>query len=47
LQCEVGSRVDVRVGGNFFYEETNNNDALLIAGGVGINPLLSILRHRR
>ena len=46
-ECKVGSHVAVRVGGNFFYKETNNKNVLLVAGGVGINPLLSILRHRR
>ncbi|XP_076810147.1 oxidoreductase NAD-binding domain-containing protein 1-like isoform X1 [Clavelina lepadiformis] len=46
-QCEVGSGVDIRVGGNFHYQSTANKDLLLIAGGVGINPLLSIFRHRR
>lgn len=38
----------VRVGGEFFFDpqpaDASRNLAL-IAGGVGINPLLSILRH--
>ena len=38
----------MRVGGDFFYDPTPSSaprDLLLIAGGVGINPLFSILRH--
>ena len=48
LQCSVGDQLQIRVGGDFFYapltpDETTN--LLLIAGGVGINPLISMLRH--
>lgn len=38
----------IRVGGDFHYSPTTNQnlaDLLLIAGGVGINPLLSVLFH--
>ena len=47
LQCEVGSIVMLKAGGDFFYD-TDDRDVtrkplLLLAGGVGINPLLSIL----
>lgn len=38
----------VRVGGDFFFDpqpEDASRNLVLIAGGVGINPLLSILRH--
>ena len=51
-KAKVGSNVAFRVGGNFHYpnqitksvETTNSNghDLLLVAGGVGINPLASI-----
>jgi len=43
----VGSQVQIRVGGDFFYDPVTSrgHDLLLIAGGVGINPLLSILNH--
>lgn len=46
-QCTVGSQVSLRVGGDFFYDDANHGelDLLLIAGGVGINPLLSIINH--
>lgn len=38
----------MRVGGNFYFDPKfgePNPDLLLIAGGVGINPLYSIIRH--
>lgn len=38
----------VRVGGEFFFDPQPadaSRNLVLIAGGVGINPLLSILRH--
>ncbi|XP_061598718.1 oxidoreductase NAD-binding domain-containing protein 1 [Cololabis saira] len=46
--CTVGSRVDMRVGGDFFFDPSPSDpsvDLLLVAGGVGINPLYSILLH--
>lgn len=48
LQCILDSEVAVRVGGEFFFHpqpEDASRNLVLIAGGVGINPLLSILRH--
>ena len=47
-QCTVGSRVAMRVGGDFFFNPTPSDPSvhlLLVAGGVGINPLYSILLH--
>ncbi|KAB1283784.1 Oxidoreductase NAD-binding domain-containing protein 1 [Camelus dromedarius] len=47
-QCALGSEVAVRVGGEFFFDPQPadaSRNLVLIAGGVGINPLLSILRH--
>ncbi|XP_051246024.1 oxidoreductase NAD-binding domain-containing protein 1 isoform X2 [Dicentrarchus labrax] len=46
--CTVGSRVAVRTGGDFFFDPSPSDpsvDLLLVAGGVGINPLYSILLH--
>ena len=54
MQCRPNSNVAIKVGGNFFFDPaefaatTPGNDPssiLLIAGGVGINPLVSILRE--
>ncbi|XP_076986165.1 oxidoreductase NAD-binding domain-containing protein 1 [Tamandua tetradactyla] len=47
-QCALDSEVALRVGGEFFFDpqpEDASRNLVLIAGGVGINPLLSILRH--
>uniref|UniRef100_A0A8C5E318 Oxidoreductase NAD-binding domain-containing protein 1 n=2 Tax=Gouania willdenowi TaxID=441366 RepID=A0A8C5E318_GOUWI len=46
--CAVGSSVAMRVGGDFFFDPSPSDpsvDLLLVAGGVGINPLYSILLH--
>ena len=48
LQCCVGSKVHMRVGGDFYFDPKPGDscpDLLLIAGGVGINPIYSIVRH--
>lgn len=48
LQCQAGDKVKLRVGGDFYYDpqpHTEDRDLLLIAGGVGINPLFSMLQH--
>ncbi|MEE6466005.1 hypothetical protein FKM82_006790 [Ascaphus truei] len=47
-QCSLGSEVALRVGGEFFFDPQPSDspvDLVLIAGGVGINPLFSILLH--
>jgi ferredoxin-NADP reductase len=49
--CEVlvpGDRVEVRgpIGGYFVWEAGNGGPLLLVAGGSGVVPLMSILRHR-
>ncbi|XP_057593858.1 oxidoreductase NAD-binding domain-containing protein 1 isoform X3 [Hippopotamus amphibius kiboko] len=47
-QCTLDSEVAVRVGGEFCFDPQPadaSRNLVLIAGGVGINPLLSILRH--
>ena len=48
MQCSVGDELKIRVGGDFFYAPPTPNctaNLLLIAGGVGINPLISMLQH--
>ena len=38
----------MRVGGDFYYSpgpDTGHRDLLLLAGGVGVNPLYSMLQH--
>lgn len=47
-KCTLDSEVAVRVGGEFFFDPQPTDaprNLVLIGGGVGINPLLSILRH--
>lgn len=44
--CQVGDQVQIRVGGDFYFDPPSNSsipDLIFIAGGVGINPLLSIM----
>ncbi|NXY91069.1 OXND1 protein, partial [Alcedo cyanopectus] len=46
--CTLDSEVALRVGGDFFFDPQPGDspvELVLIAGGVGINPLLSILLH--
>lgn len=43
---KVGDKLAIRAGGDFFYDPSTTEkmpNLTLIAGGVGINPLLSIL----
>lgn len=44
----VGDRVEVRgpIGGYFVWEASMSDPLLLIAGGSGIVPLMSMIRHR-
>ncbi|XP_028418091.1 oxidoreductase NAD-binding domain-containing protein 1-like [Dendronephthya gigantea] len=46
-QCRVGDEVSLTVGGDFFYDPMteNSKQLLFIAGGVGINPLYSIIQQ--
>ncbi|KAJ1102159.1 hypothetical protein NDU88_007213 [Pleurodeles waltl] len=47
-QCTLDSEVALRVGGDFFFDPQPCDppvNLLLIAGGVGINPLFSMLLH--
>ena len=49
-QCRVGSRVLLKAGGDFCFRPQPSEPPqplLLLAGGVGINPLVSVLRHCR
>ncbi|XP_054017195.1 oxidoreductase NAD-binding domain-containing protein 1 isoform X2 [Dryobates pubescens] len=47
-KCALDSEVALRVGGDFFFDPQPGDSPVklvLIAGGVGINPLFSILLH--
>ena len=43
-----GDRIEARgpIGGYFVWEATMNEPLLLIAGGSGVVPLMSMIRHR-
>jgi glycine betaine catabolism B len=42
---EVGTRIDVRApSGKFVFASTNESSVILMAGGIGITPIMSILR---
>ncbi|MCX5495009.1 ferredoxin reductase [Kaistia dalseonensis] len=45
---EVGDTIELRgpIGGHFIWEKSLGGPILLIAGGSGLVPLMSILRHR-
>ncbi|NXU75424.1 OXND1 protein, partial [Oreotrochilus melanogaster] len=46
--CTLDSEVALRVGGDFFFDPQPGDSPVklvLVAGGVGINPLFSILLH--
>lgn len=49
FQCKSGDTLLLRAGGDFYLDpqagEENPSDVLLIAGGVGINPLYSMIQH--
>ena len=46
--AEVGIHVDIKgpVGGHFVWESPCDGSVLMIAGGSGIAPILSMIRHR-
>lgn len=45
---EVGDEIELRgpIGGHFVWQQADGGPILLIAGGSGLVPLMSILRHR-
>ena len=48
FQCTVGAELGIRVGGDVFFDpdlDSPSPDLLLIAGGIGINPIHSIFSH--
>ncbi|CAF0730963.1 unnamed protein product [Didymodactylos carnosus] len=44
--CKIGEKIGVKSGGDFYYQNSNGEESvLLICAGVGVNPIVSILRH--
>ena len=44
-RARVGDMLNIEVGGDFYYERDMGNSLTLIAGGIGITPLMSIVRY--
>ena len=42
--ARVGDAVEVSLGGDFYYEPDEAESVVLIAGGIGLTPLMSIVR---
>ncbi len=42
--ARVGDEVEVALGGDFYYEPDEADSVVLIAGGIGLTPLMSIVR---
>ena len=42
--AQVGDEVEISLGGDFFYEPDEAESVVLIAGGIGLTPLMSIVR---
>ena len=42
--ARVGDEVEVSLGGDFFYDPDEAESVVLIAGGIGLTPLMSIVR---
>ncbi|KAL5466981.1 hypothetical protein EMCRGX_G031146 [Ephydatia muelleri] len=48
-KCKVADKLSIQVGGDFYYYPSSpgeERELLLVAGGMGINPLFSILQHQ-
>lgn len=43
--CCTGVQVRIKAGGDFVYDNREQLPAVFVAGGIGINPLISMLRH--
>ena len=44
-QARVGDVLHIEVGGDFYYKRDMGDSLTLIAGGIGITPLMSIVRY--
>lgn len=42
--ARVGDKVEISLGGDFYYEPDEADSVVLIAGGIGLTPLMSIVR---
>ena len=42
--ARVGDKAEVALGGDFYYEPDESDSVVLVAGGIGLTPLMSIVR---
>jgi ferredoxin-NADP reductase len=43
--ARVGDEVDIQVGGDFYYTRDMGDSIVLLGGGIGLTPLMSIVRY--
>ncbi len=43
-EARVGDRVEISLGGDFYYTPDMEGPVALIAGGIGLTPLMSVIR---
>ncbi|MDP6455161.1 MAG: FAD-binding oxidoreductase [SAR202 cluster bacterium] len=43
--ARVGDEVDIQVGGDFYYTREMADSIVLLGGGIGLTPLMSIIRY--
>ena len=43
-EARVGDTVEISLGGDFYYASHMDGPAVLIAGGIGLTPLMSVIR---
>lgn len=44
-EARVGDHVELQLGGDFYYTADMADSLVLIAGGIGLTPLMSIIRY--
>jgi ferredoxin-NADP reductase len=44
-EARVGDEVDIQIGGNFYYTRDMGDSIVLLGGGIGLTPLMSIVRY--
>ena len=44
-QARVGDDVDIQLGGDFYYTRDMGDSVVLLGGGIGLTPLMSIIRY--
>lgn len=45
MQAKAGDDVDIQLGGDFYYTRGMGDSVVLLGGGIGLTPLMSIVRY--